>query len=144
MDSFATAWHAISKTHLLEGLRDPRKPHGYHAKDLDKRLIMMLQHLSYQDTSQKQEKPTPLGLVMVATDAAEPSCPFEKCLADLIQTTIFFCLRSCNYTNTNSHRRTVQFRFKDIQPHDKEGVIPQDAPAEVFLQSRTVTLFLDT
>ena len=38
----------------------------------------------------------------------------------------------------------VQFRFKDMQFHDKEGVIPHDAPTKVFLQAQTVTLFLDT
>ena len=104
----------------------------------------MLQNFYYQDTSPKQEKSTPLGLVIVATEAAEPSCPFEKCSADLIQTTIFFCLISCKYTKNNSHRRTVQFRFKDMQLQDKEGVIPQDAPTEVYLQAQTVNLFLDT
>ena len=31
-----------------------------------------------------------------------------------------------------------------MQFHDKEGVIPHDAPTKVFLQAQTVTLFLDT
>ena len=38
---------------------------------------------------------------------------------------------------------TVQFRFKDIQFHYKEGAIPQDAPTKVFLQDRVFILFLD-
>ena len=73
---------------------------------------------------------------MAATEASNPSCLFAQCLADLTQIALFFCLRSCEYTQTNSHRRTVQFRFKDMQFHDKDGVISQEAPAKVFIQSR--------
>ena len=45
---------------------------------------------------------------------------------------------------TNSHWRTVQSCFKDMQFHEKEGVIPYKYPTKVFLQARTVTIFLDT
>ena len=81
---------------------------------------------------------------MVAAEAANPSCPFAQCSADLIQIALFFCLRSCEYTKTNSHRWTFQFILKYMQFHEKEGVIPHNAPTKVFLQSRVVTLFLDT
>ena len=80
---------------------------------------------------------------MVAAEAANPSCPFAQCSADLIQIALFFCLRSCEYTKTNSHRWTFQFILKYMQFHEKEGFIPHDAPAKVFLQVRAVTLFLD-
>ena len=81
---------------------------------------------------------------MIAAEAVDPSCHFTQCSAYLIHITLFFCLRSCEYTKTNSHRWTIQFQFKYMQFHEKEGVIPHDAPAKVFLQSRAVTLFLDT
>ena len=35
-------------------------------------------------------------------------------------------------------------RFKYINFHEKEGVIPHNNPTKVFLQSRAVTLFLYT
>ena len=49
VDTFALAWCAISKTHLLEGRRDPRKLLGSHSQDLDKRLSPMLCHYVFQD-----------------------------------------------------------------------------------------------
>ena len=69
---------------------------------------------------------------------------FSQCWSDLIIISLFFCLRSCEYTKTNSHRRTTQFRFRDIQFHDYDGVIPAQAPAKVFLAATAVTLYLDT
>ena len=69
---------------------------------------------------------------------------FSQCWADLIVLAIFFCLRSCEYTKTNSHHCTTQFRFRDMQFHDDASVIPTQAPAEVFLAASAVTLYLDT
>ena len=81
---------------------------------------------------------------MVKAAAAATTSPLSQCLADLIQIALFFCLRSCEYTKTNSHRRTVQFRYKDMQFHDSRGIIPHDAPDAEFLAAWAVTLFLDT
>ena len=55
-----------------------------------------------------------------------------------------FCLRSCEYTKTNSHRRTTQFRLRHMQFQDTQGTIPFDAPDSHFLQALVVTLLLDT
>ena len=65
-------------------------------------------------------------------------------MADLLVNALFFCLCSCDYTKTNLHCRTTQFRFQDMQFHDANGVIPRDAVANVFLEASAVTLFLDT
>ena len=94
-DSVATSWHAIAKTHLLEGLRNPRKPRVSHAKYLDKRLTRTLCHVLYQDMPPKWGKYTLLGLFMAVEEAANISCPFAQCQADLIQTVIFFYLQLC-------------------------------------------------
>ena len=118
-DSVAMAWRAIPKTHLLEGLINPRKPHGYHAKNLEKLLTRILQHFSYQDPPPRQERAILIVLFMVTTEEAAPSFPFSQFLVDLIQIYHFFCLGRCKYTKTNSHLRTVQFRIKDMQFHDK-------------------------
>ena len=69
---------------------------------------------------------------------------FDKCIADLLVIALFFCLCSCKYTKTNSHRRTIQFRFQDMEFHEANGVIPPDAAANVLLADLVVTLFLDT
>ena len=61
-----------------------------------------------------------------------------------MQTIFFFCLRSCEYTKIAYHQRTVQFRFKYLQFHDKHGTIPQDAPDYISLSTKAVTSFLDT
>ena len=45
---------------------------------------------------------------------------------------------------TNSHRRTTQFRLRDMQFQDTRGTTPFDAPNSRLLQARVVTLFLDT
>ena len=37
-DTVAFAWHAIAKTHLQEGRREPWKPLKSHSWDLDKQL----------------------------------------------------------------------------------------------------------
>ena len=66
------------------------------------------------------------------------------CTADLIVIALYFCLRSCEYSKTPSHRRTTQFCYKDMQFHNADGVIPQDAPDHVFLAATAVTFFLDT
>ena len=105
--------------------------------------MRMICHFSYQDLPPKKEKCIPLGLVMAAAEAAGISCPFTECSSDLMQTTLFFCLWSCEYTKTNSHRRTVQFRLKDFQFHDADGVTPQNDPSNIFLPDRSVNLFLD-
>ena len=142
-DSVATAWRAIAETHLLEGLPDPRKRPGSSAKDLDKRLSRMTRHYSLVDPPPKREKAIPLGLVISIGGQADSS-PKAQCTADLIQIGLFFCLRSCEYTKSASHRRTTQFRFRDVQFHDGDGVIPRDAPDKTFLDAWAVTLFLDT
>ena len=69
---------------------------------------------------------------------------FSQCWEDLIVLDLFFCLRLCDNTKTNSHRRTIQFRFRDMQFHDDDGVIPAKAPAKVFQAASAVTLYLDT
>ena len=74
----------------------------------------------------------------VAADA------FSQCWEDLIVPALFFCLRSCEYTKTDSHYRTTQFRFRDMQFHDDDGVIPAEAPAKVFLAASAITLYLYT
>ena len=142
-DSVAAAWRAVAEVHLLEGLPDPRKPPGSSSKDLDKRLSRMLRHYSYQDPPSKREKAIPLGMV-ISIGASADGSPKASCTSDLIQIALFFCLRSCEYSKTSSHRRTTQFRYRDLQFHNAEGVIPGDAPDHVFLSATAVTLFLDT
>ena len=85
----------------------------------------------------------PLGLVMSVAAGIDGSAK-AACTADLIIIALYFCLRSCEYSKTHSHRRTTQFRLKDMQFHNAAGVIPQDAPAKVLLAALAVTLFLDT
>ena len=80
---------------------------------------------------------------MVAVSKAKQNT-FGHCMADLLFIDILFSLRSCEYTKTNSHRRMTQFRFRDMQFHDGNGVIPPDADAYVFLAALAITLFLDT
>ena len=75
-DWVTTVWRDIAVAHLLEGHRDPRKPHGYHAKDLNNRLTKMLRNFSYQDLLPKRVKLIPLGLFMVTVEAAAPYFPF--------------------------------------------------------------------
>ena len=70
----------------------PQNPHISHVKDLDKRLTRMLRHFSYQYPPPKQETSIPLGLIMVAAEAADPSYPFSQYSADLIRISLFFCL----------------------------------------------------
>ena len=65
-------------------------------------------------------------------------------MAYLLVIAILFCLCSCEYIKTNSHRRTTQFRFQDIQFHDNNGVILAYAAADVFLVALSINLFLDT
>ena len=89
------------------------------------------------------EKAFPLVFVMVAVAQAKPDA-FEQCMAYLLAIALFFFLCSCEYNNTNSHRRTTQFRFQDMQFHDTNGVIPPDAAAYVFISALVITLFLYT
>ena len=65
-------------------------------------------------------------------------------MADLLDIALFFFLRSCEYTKTNSHRRTTQFLFQYMQFHDANGLIPPDAASNVFLAASEINLFLDT
>ena len=90
-----------------------------------------------------RQNPSPLGLVVDSSRGASYN-PKDHCLADLVKIVLYFCLRSCEYTKTNSHRRTTQFRLRDIQFQDSRGTIPFDAPASRFLTALVVTLSLDT
>ena len=85
-----------------------------------------------------------MGLVMAGAEAADISCPFDQCSADLIHISPFFCLQSCKYTKTNLHRQTVQFRLMDLQFHDADSFILHDAPSKTFICAQAVTLFLYT
>ena len=142
INKVASAWRAISKTHLPEGRRDPRKPLGSHRPDLDKRLSCMLRHYGLQDPPPWSEKEVLLCFVMVAVAQAKLDA-FNQCMADLLVIALFFCLRSCEYTKTNSHRRTTQFRFQYMQFHDSNGVILPDADADVLLAALEITMLLD-
>ena len=112
------------------------------------RILIRRSLISYVATPTKIPHPnmknaTSLSIVVQAAAAAD-STSFEGCQANLIQIALFFCLRSCEYTKTVSHQRTVQFRFKDLQFHDKHVIIPQDTPDYIFIFTKAVTLFLDT
>ena len=65
-------------------------------------------------------------------------------MGDLIQIVLYFCLRSCEYTKTNSQKCTTQFRFRDLQFHDASGILPIDAPVLRIRRPKVVTLYLDT
>ena len=65
-------------------------------------------------------------------------------LGDLIHIALYFCLRSCEYTKTNSHKRTTQFHFRDLQFHDASDILPFDAPVLRIRQATAVTFYLDT
>ena len=142
-DTVAAALRTVAEVQLLEGRPDPCKPPGSSSRDLDKRLTRMLLHWGYQDPPPLREKAIPRGFVVVVATHADVDA-FSQCWADLIVLALFFCLRSCEYKKTNSHRRTTQFRFSNIQFHDDDGVIPTQSPAKVFLAATAVTLYLDT
>ena len=91
----------------------------------------------------QHENVFPLYFVMVDIAQAKPEA-FYKCMAYLLVFALLFCLRSCDYVKTNSHRHTTQFRFQDMQFHNANGVIPPDAAENLFLAASMVTLFLDT
>ena len=131
------------KTHLLEGLPDPQKRTVSSAKDIDKRLSRIMRHYSLVDPSPKREKVILLGLVIDMGEQADTSVK-SQCTADLIQIGLFFCLRSCEYTKTGSHRCTTQFCFWDMQFHNAAGIIPGDVLDQDFLDAWAITLFLDT
>ena len=103
----------------------------------------MLRHYGFQDPLPQCENAVTLGFAMVDVTQAKPDV-FEQCMADSIFISFFFCLRSCDYTKTNSHCRTTQFKFQDMQFHDANGVIPTDAAAYFFRSDLVITLFLDT
>ena len=104
----------------------------------------MLRNFAYQDPPTHQDKSTPLGLFMEAAAADNPYCQLSQCTADLIQISLFFFLRSCKSTNTQSHRHAVQFFFRDLQLHDENGIIPHNAPSKLLIRTRDIYLFLDT
>ena len=137
------AWRSITTVHLLYGRPDPRKPRGSSSQNLDLNLSCQLRTYSFQYTSTSRQKPFPLGLA-VASASNAGSGPKDWSLVDLVQIGLYFCLGSCEYTKTNSHRRTTQFRPRDMQFKDTRGTIPFDAPDSHFLQALFVTLFLDT
>ena len=62
----------------------------------------------------------------------------------MVQIGLYFCLHSCEYTKTNSHRRTTQFCLRDMKFQYTGGTIPFDSPESCFLQALVVTLFLNT
>ena len=73
----------------------------------------MTRQYSYVNPPSKREKSTPLGLV-INIGANTKDSEKAKCIADLIQIGLFFCLWSCKYTKTGSHRHTTQFYFQDM------------------------------
>ena len=139
----SAAWQAIATVYLLDGRPDPRKLRSSSSRNIDLRLSRQLRTYSLQDPPTSRQKTVPLCLVVAAARNAI-SGPKDWCLADLVQIGFYFSLRSCEYTKTNLHRRTTQFRLRDMQSKDTRGTIPFDAPDSLFLQSLVMTLFLDT
>ena len=142
-ESVSEAWRSIETVHLLDGHPDPQKPRGSSSCNLDLRLSRQLRTYSFQDPLSSLQNPAPLGIVVAAARNASYITK-DKCLTDLVQIGFYFCLRSCEYTKTNLHRRTTQFRLRDIQFQDICGTIPFDAPDYRLLNILVVTLFLDT
>ena len=91
----------------------------------------------------RREQAFHLRFSVVAVAQAKPDA-FDQCMADLLGIAILFCLRYCEHTKTNSHRRTTQFLFQYMQFHDANGLIPPDAASNVFLAASEINLFLDT
>ena len=91
----------------------------------------------------RREKSVTLGFVMVAVSQAKLDA-FDQWMTDLLVISLFLCLRSCDYTNTNSHRHTTQFRFQYMQFHEANGLILPDSAVNLFLEASAITLVLDT
>ena len=142
-ESVSVALQDIATVHLLGGRPDTQKPCGSSSCNLYLRLSLQIHIYYFQDLPISQKKPVPRG-VAVADARGASSNPNDQFLADLVQIGLYFCLRSCEYTKTNSHRRTTQFRLRDIQFQDAYGAISFDALASRFLNALVVTFFLDT
>ena len=80
---------------------------------------------------------------MVTTEATDISFPFAQSHADLIQISLLFCLRPCEYSKTNLHIQTVQFFLKDSQFHNAYWFIPHNAPYKTSLHDQSINLFLE-
>ena len=128
--------------YLLEGQQDPRKPLGMATREIDLRLIRQLRYYSFLDPPARQENSVLLGLVVAAAKGFTKTVK-GRCLGDLIQIELYFCISSSEYTKTNYHKRTTQFRFCDLQFHDASGILPFDAPASRIRRAMAVTLYLD-
>ena len=139
----SAAWQAIATVHLLDGRLDPGKPRGSSSRDLDLCLSLQIRTYSFQSPPTSHHTPFSVCLVMSAARNVG-SIPKDWCLSDLVQIGLYFCLRSCEYTKTNSHRCTTIFCLRDIQFQDTRGSIPFDTSDSRFLQALVVTLFLDT
>ena len=61
-----------------------------------------------------------------------------------MQIGLYLCLRLWEYTKTNPHWRTTQFRLRNIQFQGSCGAMPFDAPTSHFLNVLVVTFSLNT
>ena len=112
-------------------------------RELDLRLSRQLCYYSFLDLPYCQGKAVPLRLVVVEATVSTKTTK-GRFLGDLIHIALYFCLRSCEYTKTNWHKLTAQFRFCDLQFYDGSGILTFDAPALRIRRSMAVTLYLDT
>ena len=103
----------------------------------------MIRHYSYQDPLPKQENTIPLDLVMIIEKSMDRLSK-ATCAANFIQVALLFCLRSCEYSKTNSHRCTTHFSLHNIHFHNYDSVISANALDITFLSVNIVTLSLDT
>ena len=92
----------------------------------------MLQNFSYQDLPTHRDKATPLGIFIAVAELDNPHSQISQGTAYLIHIALFFYLRSCKYTKTPPHRRTIQFRFRNLQFNNNNGIIPYNAPAKLL------------
>ena len=136
-------WIAIATTHLLEERRNPRKPLGMAKRELDLRICRQLCYYSFLDPPARQEKAVPIELVVTAAKGSTNTVK-GRCLGDLIHIVLYFCLRSCEYTKTNSHKCTTQFQFRYLKFHDSIGILPFDSPVLLIRRTTAVTLYLNT
>ena len=137
------ALRAIFTVQLLDRRPNPRKPRGSSSRDLEIRLSRQLCNYSFQEPPTYLQKPSPIGLLVSVARGASSS-PKDWCLADLVKIGLYFFLRSCKYTKTNSHHHTTQFRLHGIQFQDGRCTIHFDAPDSRLLNALVVNLFLDT
>ncbi len=104
--------------------------HGSADNGMHPSLARQIKGMKNKDPGEKKQKALPVCVYReIYKQAMSPSAdPQDVTIAWLQVLAFFFCMRSCEYSETRGERKTKVVCFRNIRFHKQKKLISQDSP----------------